>query len=154
MKLFTFITLLLTALSSQAVVTSHCPEIIQTELSSYKSFGKDSVSSTVLEGTLELQRAENSVCHYKNVLNEGDITKARLEGSVKEGAKNPATLIVFYKLGQSEFASYMDVDFMSSDEISISKKATVHLVSEICSHGCIKTHRAIGNAEFNFAADF
>ena len=152
--LFVFASIILGGLSSQAVVTAHCPQIIQMEISDYQNFDWDTASSMTFESTLELTSTGNSNCYYSNVEGEGVINHARIEGSVKPGAKEPAYLVTYYSFGGGDFAAYMDIETMTKNSIEISSNARVYIATEVCHYGCAPFHEAVGTADFVFVADY
>ena len=152
--LFVFVSLVLSAASAQAVVTAHCPQIIQMEISDYQSFDWDTPSSITFESTLELTSTENSNCYYRNVEGEGVVSYARIQGSLKPGAKESAYLVAYYNFGGGDFAAYMDVETMTESSIEISSEARVYIATKFCYYGCAPLHEAVGTADFMFVADY
>ena len=146
--------LLLGAANAHAIVTAHCPEVIQTELSNYVAHEWESPSDFVLEGTLELTDKANSSCYYRNVSGVGEIKAARMEGSVKPGASASAYMVIYYQVKNTDYAAYMNISAMTEDNITIASAAGVYVATEICNYGCAPYHKKVGDAEFVYVADY
>lgn len=129
--------LALAATSAQAVVKADCPEVIDMNIHNRASIG-------AVEGLLLLKETTASaVCHYSS--RSGEITKARIEGSLKEGAKNSAYMAMYFSKDNTRYVSYVDVLEMKNGKFSINKEdVSLHIVTEDCHYGCRDTHTRVG----------
>lgn len=176
MKLLVIFGLLLSASMAGAVVTKNCPETLEVVLNDFDMNGviddnfepqdvndfpfdgwngpgmlklrKKLATQKEVSAKLELTWSGQAKCHYRGETALGEYASARLEGSLKPGAKEPATMI-FYNGSLVVYINLADVK--KTGVVAKYNSASLYYAGEYCSWGdCIPNHILIGDSKLKF----
>ena len=166
MKNFLLLLTLFASSASFAVSTKKCPDTFKLEISRFKAEvepGRDDHNPQLPFAYINVanmksrsvvmnkKTAANATCTYSNDDSE-NYYYAKLDGSLREGSANPATLTVYftemYQGMHLDYVVYAPVKDMTKDKVLVlDGKSSLYYAGEHCSWGdCIPDHIRLGSA--------
>lgn len=163
MKIILSLILMTLSFEAFSITTKNCPEKLELGLKGFRQgvvpapdeqnanlpyayINLETIGS--LDDVLELRSTANSTCYYS-----GDSFTAKISGSLKEGAKKPAVLAVYFndaiKNLNLDYVVYSSIEKLTKDKALVLKKGAGNLYyqGEQCSWGdCVVQNFKVGFA--------
>ena len=98
-------------------------------------------------GEFNLVDIYSSECTYRRASEDNAIYQVVLRGSLREGARHPATLVAYMNLGLDglqDLIVYMSIDDIKPAGVKVSGEAALYAEKEYCHYGCVPFHSQIG----------
>jgi hypothetical protein len=175
-RMVVYLSLVFSAFEASAVVTKNCPENLDFVMRNFRQGDVPAPSVRVTDNDLKLPYAyielknlgesweshelvvkDSGKCIYRPTSNNSRVYSIMLEGSLKEGAKNPAVMKTYFLSEvdyrgfeeKYKYVGYNTITELTSDKkLSIRETTDVYFAGEQCDYGdCIPLYTKVGTAQ-------